>query len=99
MLVLVAVLYYRLQRFYRVSSRMLRRLDSAYKSPVFSLICDCAANAPCLRALEAIPYFEHKLASAIDSAVRVTLSVNIASQVRDRRPSSQPSSVLYDTLS
>lgn len=83
-LLLVVIVYYRLQRFYRASSRSLRRLDSVHRSPVFALICDCAVNAACLRSLGAATgaHFEEKLRVALDESLRVSLAVNVAAQVR-----------------
>jgi ABC-type multidrug transport system fused ATPase/permease subunit len=60
---------------------MLRRLDSAYRSPVFSVICECAANASCLRSLNAAHRYEKQLERYLDDSLRVTLSVSVASQV------------------
>jgi ATP-binding cassette subfamily C (CFTR/MRP) protein 10 len=50
-LIFVIFSYYKLQNFYRKSSRELRRLDSIYKSPVYSLISECISNSPTLRSL------------------------------------------------
>jgi len=79
----IGIAYYRMQRFYRSSSRMLRRLDSTYKSPVYSIICDCTANVICLRSLgyATIDYFKKRLVSALDDSLQVNLSLNVASQV------------------
>ena len=74
------IAYYQLQTFYRNSSRMLRRLDSAYRSPVFSLMFDCASNAVCLRAMNAMPRFDVRLDRAVDASLRASLSVAVASQ-------------------
>jgi ABC-type multidrug transport system fused ATPase/permease subunit len=74
LVVLVAVMfvYYRLQRFYRKSSRELRRLDSVSKSPVYSAFSDCLGQAAELRAMgpEVTKHFEAKLRGAIDDSVQ-----------------------------
>jgi ABC-type multidrug transport system fused ATPase/permease subunit len=77
---LVAVIYHRLQLFYRKSSRDIRRLDAIYRSPVGNLLLDCLANAPTIRAQQLQGNFEQKMAQAIDSSQRVTLTGNIAAQ-------------------
>jgi ABC-type multidrug transport system fused ATPase/permease subunit len=78
--VVVAVIYYRLQLFYRKSSRDIRRLDAVYRSPIGNLLLDCLANAPTIRAQRLQESFEKKMALAIDSSQRVTLTGNIAAQ-------------------
>jgi ABC-type bacteriocin/lantibiotic exporter with double-glycine peptidase domain len=60
---------------------MLRRLDSAYRSPVFSLICECAANVSSLRAMNAAQRYAHTLERYVDDSLRISMSVNVASQV------------------
>jgi ABC-type multidrug transport system fused ATPase/permease subunit len=81
----VFIVYFYLQRFYRVSSRVLRRLDSAYQSPLYTVVCDCAANAVCLRSLrpEVVTHFHRELQRALDGALRTSLGVNLASQVNE----------------
>lgn len=78
--ILVAVIYYRLQLFYRKSSRDIRRLDAIYRSPVGNILLDCLANAPTIRAQQFQAKFEQKMAHAIDNSQRVTLTGNIAAQ-------------------
>ena len=82
LLVVVAVIYYRLQLFYRCSSRELRRLDSAYKSPVYTIFSECLESAVVLRSLGStcLLHFDRRLRQSLDTAVRVGLSVELASQ-------------------
>ena len=49
-LLIVFYIYNKLQLFYRNSSRELKRLDSVYKSPLYSLLSECIANGPSIRA-------------------------------------------------
>jgi ABC-type multidrug transport system fused ATPase/permease subunit len=44
-IMIVSVVYYRLQRFYRQSSREFRRLDSSAKSPLYSLIQEILSSS------------------------------------------------------
>lgn len=46
--------YYVLQEFYRSSSRELKRLDSIHRSPVFTLLGECLANGPAIRACRSV---------------------------------------------
>lgn len=50
-LILVISLYYRIQNFYRITSRELRRLDSLYRSPLYTLYSECLSGAVELRSL------------------------------------------------
>eukprot|EP01034_Spumella_vulgaris_P022151 gene22151-28258_t len=82
LLLLVAVVHYRLQKFYRESSRELRRLDSVYRSPVYTIFAECMQNAVSIRALgtTCVRYFDKQLSQSVDNSLRVSLSINIASQ-------------------
>lgn len=81
-LLIVAVFQYRLQRFYRESSRELRRLDSVYRSPVYTIFTECMQNAVTIRSLGStcMRFFDQQLSKSLDNSLRVTLSINIASQ-------------------
>ena len=61
---------------------MLRRLDSIYRSPVYSIVCECIVNSICLRSLGAqtLYYFENKLKSALDESIQVSFNMSLASQ-------------------
>lgn len=78
--IIVSIIYYRLQIFYRKSSRDIRRLDALYRSPVGNILLDCLSNAPTIRAQRLQTNFEQKMAQAIDASQRVTLTGNIAAQ-------------------
>ena len=82
LLILVAILYHRMQRYYRKSSRELRRLDSVHKSPVYTVFLECVASATVLRGLgeQCVHYFDQQLQGHLDASLRVSLSVEIASQ-------------------
>lgn len=82
LLVLVAVIYHRMQRYYRKSSRELRRLDSVHKSPVYTIFLECMESAPILRGYgeQCVQYFDAKLQRHLDASLRVSLSVDLASQ-------------------
>lgn len=63
---IVAYGYYGLQKFYRHSSRDLRRLESTYASPVGTLLMDCLANAPVIRAQQLQRVFDDEFSKALD---------------------------------
>lgn len=65
-LCVVAYGYYRLQMFYRQSSRDMRRLESTFASPVGTLLMDCLANAPCIRAQQLQGVFDAEFSKALD---------------------------------
>lgn len=48
---IVSYLYYHLQSFYRETSRELRRLESVYRSPIYTLFSESISGAVVLRAL------------------------------------------------
>lgn len=82
LLVIVAVIYHRMQRYYRKSSRELRRLDSIHKSPVYTIFLECMESAPILRGFgeQCVCHFDTKLQRHLDASLRVSLSVDLASQ-------------------
>lgn len=65
-LFLVGYGYNKLQRFYRHSSRDLRRLESTYASPVGTILMDCLANAPVIRAQQLQNVFDIEFSKALD---------------------------------
>ena len=81
-IVVLGAVYYRLQLFYRASSR---RLDGTTRSPVLTLLCDCIVDAVCIRSLGPVVtvYCEERLVSALDDNMRVFMSLSVASQVCD----------------
>lgn len=80
-LVLVGYYYYKLQSYYRCTSRELRRLESINRSPLYSLLSDCISNGPTIRSLgkENIIYYENILYEKLDKLFRVVLMSNAAS--------------------
>uniref|UniRef100_G1PXL2 ATP-binding cassette sub-family C member 10 n=1 Tax=Myotis lucifugus TaxID=59463 RepID=G1PXL2_MYOLU len=56
----LSVIYYRVQRHYRASSRELRRLGSLTLSPLYTHLADTLAGLPVLRACGATDRFEEK---------------------------------------
>ena len=79
-LIVIFYLYFRLQNFYRCSSRELRRLDSIYRSPLYNLISESISNGITLRSLSATEFFTKDVEVKLNDSMRVTLSLNIASQ-------------------
>ena len=65
-LCVVAYGYYSLQKFYRHSSRDMRRLEATYSSPVGTLLMDCLANAPVIRAQQLQSVFDLEFSKALD---------------------------------
>ena len=62
----VAYGYYTLQKFYRHSSRDIRRLESTYASPVGTLLLDCLGNAPVIRAQHLQSVFDDEFSRTLD---------------------------------
>lgn len=66
--------YHYLQHFYRASSREVRRLESTYRSPLYTLISDCIGDALAIKASRQLLYnVEALVASALDESLRVAL--------------------------
>lgn len=76
----VCIAYYRLQRFYRYSSRELRRLESVYKSPMYSHLHDSIMNSICIRSMNRLQYFESLFEASLNSSLQVSRIVNLAGQ-------------------
>jgi ATP-binding cassette, subfamily C (CFTR/MRP), member 10 len=79
-LLLSLVFYNRLQRFYRSSSRQMRRLESAARSPVYSLLVECLDDGPTIRGLKAELYFESTFSPLVNSLLKISLFRNIGTQ-------------------
>ena len=79
-LAIVGMLYWRLQRFYRASSRGLRRLDATQRSPVYTELQDCLSNATTIRAMQRTGPFRLRLERALDRLLRVNISSSLAAQ-------------------
>lgn len=86
-LVIISIVYHRILRYYRKSSRELRRLDAIYRSPVYTMFLECIECAPILRGLgdQCVSYFDTRLEGQLDASLRVSLSVEVASQWLGRR--------------
>ena len=80
MLAVVGLLYWRLQNYYRASSRGLRRLDAVQRSPVYAILQDCLANATTIRAMQRGPVFRRQLRAALDRLLTVSVASAAASQ-------------------
>ncbi len=80
-LIFVGYNYYKLQSYYRCTSRELRRLESIYRSPLYSLLSDCISNGPTIRSLgkDNIKHYENILHEKLDNLFRVVLMSNAAS--------------------
>ena len=50
LIIIIAIGYYRLQKFYRYTSRELRRLESVYRSPVYTLFTEHVTASTIMRA-------------------------------------------------
>ena len=79
-LVGVIMAYYKLQKFYRYSSRGLRRLESIQRSPLYTLMADALGSGPVIRAQNAQSFFCGKVAEKVDEINRVNLTITAASQ-------------------
>ena len=80
-LIFVGYNYYKLQSYYRCTSRELRRLESIYRSPLYSLLSDCISNGPTIRSLgkDNVKHYENILHEKLDDLFRVVLVSNAAS--------------------
>jgi len=79
-LLVVAVVYQRLQTFYRASSRELKRLDSVSRSPVFSHFSETMDGATTIRAFGATDAFLARSLLLVDANQRVSFAGSAASQ-------------------
>ena len=72
----------RLQKFYRVTSRELKRLDSSQRSPLFALFLECVNNSVTLRSLgpSCLSCYYKKMLVLVDDTLRVNMSVMLAAQ-------------------
>ncbi len=71
-------LYFRIQRFFRHSSRQLRRLDSVVRSPMYSLLSDSFAATPVIRAH---PSASRHYCDVLDGMMRDVLRVSLCSDL------------------
>ena len=79
---IISILYYNIQLYYRYTSRILRRLESMYRSPVYTLYSECISDAVSIRSLGNITsvYIQNKLIKALNEYIQIHLYNNIASQ-------------------
>ena len=78
-LLIVMILYYRVQTFYRKTSRALRRLQSISRSPFYSMVSDCFSNGAQIRSLQSVNYFALQASDLIDSINHVYYASCLAS--------------------
>ena len=75
------VRYYILQRFYRSTSREVRRLESTHRSPLYTLISDCLGDSISIRACQQMrKNMESLVSSALDESLRVSLMSSYCAQ-------------------
>lgn len=79
-LLVVGYFYYRLQAFYRNSSRELRRLDSICKSPIYTFYLESLTNKLFLHTLapHMQRHFTNMLANKLNVSLRIVLASSIA---------------------
>jgi ATP-binding cassette subfamily C (CFTR/MRP) protein 10 len=76
----LAAVYVHQQAQYRHGSRALKRLESASRSPLFSLLSDVCDGAPTIRAMNSQRFFEDKFTSSLQSYCSVLHALQGASQ-------------------
>jgi ATP-binding cassette subfamily C (CFTR/MRP) protein 10 len=74
-----ALAYRRLQRYYRATSRELRRPDAVARSPVYSAFASALDGGPTIRAFGAEPYFMAAAEAAVGAQQRAGLAALAAS--------------------
>ncbi len=79
-LLVVTVVYQRLQTFYRTSSREIKRLDSVSRSPIFALFSETMDGASTVRAFGATDMFLARNLQLVDGNQRVGFAGTAASQ-------------------
>ncbi|XP_025846741.2 ATP-binding cassette sub-family C member 10 isoform X2 [Vulpes vulpes] len=81
----LSVLYYRVQRHYRASSRELRRLSSLTLSPLYTHLADTLAGLPVLRAAGATSRFEEENQRLLELNQRCQFAASATMQWLDIR--------------
>ena len=79
-LVIIAGFYYRLQGFYRASSRELKRLDSVSRSPIYVHFSESLDGARTIRAFSATDRFLSHAITLVDANQKISFYGNAASQ-------------------
>ena len=74
------ILYHKLQKYYRESSRQLRRLENVSKSPIYALYSDSLDNGPTIRALNANTFIENKFVPIVNTYLALNITQKIGSQ-------------------
>ncbi|XP_058410287.1 ATP-binding cassette sub-family C member 10 isoform X3 [Diceros bicornis minor] len=85
LLPLLSIIYYRVQRHYRASSRELRRLGSLTLSPLYSHLADTLAGLPVLRATRATYRFEEENQRLLELNQRCQFAASATMQWLDIR--------------
>ncbi|KAL4856242.1 ABC transporter C family member 13 [Chlorella vulgaris] len=70
----LAIAYRSLQRYYRATSRELRRLDAVARSPVYSVFSEALSGGPTIRAFAAQPHFLASAEAAVAAQQRAAVS-------------------------
>ncbi|XP_069343923.1 ATP-binding cassette sub-family C member 10 isoform X2 [Eulemur rufifrons] len=81
----LSIIYYRVQRHYRASSRELRRLSSLTLSPLYTHLADTLAGLPVLRATGATYRFEEENQRLLELNQRCQFAASAAIQWLDIR--------------
>ncbi|XP_006860661.1 PREDICTED: multidrug resistance-associated protein 7 [Chrysochloris asiatica] len=81
----LGIIYYRVQRHYRASSRELRRLGSLTLSPLYTHLADTLAGLPVLRAAGATNRFEEKNQQLLELNQRCQFAASATMQWLDIR--------------
>ena len=71
--------YRQLQRYYRSTSRELRRLDAVAKSPVYTAFTEALSGGPTIRAFAAQPHFLSEAEAAVEAQQRAAVASAAAS--------------------
>jgi ATP-binding cassette subfamily C (CFTR/MRP) protein 10 len=77
---LLGTAYFYLQVQYRHASRALKRLESAFRSPVYTLVSDVCDGAPIIRVMKAQNLFDVKFATSLQSYLCVVNSLQGGTQ-------------------
>jgi ABC-type multidrug transport system fused ATPase/permease subunit len=80
-ILLTLIRYYGLQRYYRASSREMRRLESTYRSPLYTILSDCLGDTISIRATRGLlSKLQCEVVNALDDSLRVALMSSYCSQ-------------------
>ncbi|CAL1292974.1 unnamed protein product [Larinioides sclopetarius] len=79
-ILVLAVFYFKLQKYYRHTSRELRRLSSISLSPIYAHFSETLDGHSTIRAMSAVSRFQKENMERIDSNLRACLATAAASQ-------------------